>query len=83
MAWSERWHTGRHGKALLRSFSRTHPTPNEWGEASFTEIVLFPMVPYLAWAVLYYAKVRSDASTSKAQLVIVMRKAGAHELCSC
>ena len=64
VAWSERWHTGRHGKALLRSFSRQHPAPHDWGEAKFVEMVLFPMVPYLAWAVLYYAKARIPTASS-------------------
>ena len=57
MAWTERWHTGRHSRTLLSAFSQQDPVPREWADASFTEVVLFPMVPYLAWAVLYYAKV--------------------------
>ena len=58
VAWAERWHTGRHSRTLVAAFSQQDPEPREWADASFSEVVLFPMVPYLAWAVLYYAKVR-------------------------
>ena len=57
VAWTERWHTGRHTRTLGSAFSQPGPEPQGWADASFTEVVLFPMVPYLAWAVLYYAKV--------------------------
>ena len=58
VAWTERWHTGRHTRTRGSAFSQLDPEPRGWADASFTEVVLFPMVPYLAWAVLYYAKVR-------------------------
>jgi hypothetical protein len=31
----------------------------EWEEASLTDLVLLPLLPYLAWALVYYAKARA------------------------
>ena len=55
VAWTERWHPAPHVKQFTKA---SNTLKAEWQSATLTELVLFPMVPYLLWAVLYYAKVR-------------------------
>ena len=54
VAWTERWHPAPYVKQFTKA---SPPLKAEWQTATLTELVLFPMVPYLLWAVLYYAKV--------------------------
>lgn len=54
VVWTERWHPDVHSR---ENTSKTPEALRKWHEASFLEIALLPMVPYLVWAVLYYIKV--------------------------
>lgn len=54
VVWTERWHPDVHSR---ENTSKTPEALRKWHEASFLEIALLPMVPYLIWAVLYYIKV--------------------------
>lgn len=58
VAWTERWHPAPYVKQFT---GESKALKQEWYSATLTELVLFPMVPYLLWAVCYYAK----ASTSR------------------
>jgi hypothetical protein len=53
---------GRAGRAQVQgreSGRRTAAAMREWEEASLTDLVLLPLLPYLAWALVYYAKARA------------------------
>lgn len=56
VCWTIRWHTAP-DSALGRHLA-THPqAAAAWEAASVRDLLLFPMLPYLLWAVLYYVKV--------------------------
>ena len=54
VAWTQRWHSDASIEELI---SKDRVLEADWNKASLTQLVFFPMVPYLAWAVAYYAKV--------------------------
>ena len=54
VAWTSRWHSNPNVEEVI---SKDKALEADWNEASLTQLVFFPMVPYLAWAVAYYAKV--------------------------
>lgn len=54
VAWTSRWHSNPNVEEII---SKDKALESDWNEASLTQLVFFPMVPYLAWAVAYYAKV--------------------------
>ena len=54
VAWTERWHPDIH----VREYNKkSAEAMTEWHNASFVELVMWPMIPYLMWALLYYIKV--------------------------
>ena len=58
VAWTQRWHIDPYVKEVIK---QNPETKAEWNNASLTQLVFFPMVPYLAWCVAYYAKVYHQA----------------------
>jgi hypothetical protein len=54
VCFAARWHPSDAMQAHLRASpaARAH-----WESASLGELVLLPLLPYLAWAVFYYVKV--------------------------
>ena len=56
VAWTQRWHSDVHVKEYIEA---SPEAKQDWDTATLTQLVFFPMVPYLAWAVAYYAKVRA------------------------
>ncbi|KAK9841696.1 hypothetical protein WJX74_010260 [Apatococcus lobatus] len=54
VVWTERWHPDVHSRETT---AKTPEALKKWHEASFLEIALLPMIPYLIWAVLYYIKI--------------------------
>ena len=54
VAWTQRWHYDPVTEDVIRGDAELK---RDWNHASLTQLVFFPMVPYLAWAVAYYAKV--------------------------
>ncbi len=54
VVWTERWHPDVHSR---ENNAKTPEALKKWHHASFLEMALLPMVPYLIWAVLYYIKV--------------------------
>lgn len=58
VAWTQRWHYDPVTEEVIRGDPELK---RDWNIASLTQLVFFPMVPYLAWAVAYYAKVSGMA----------------------
>ncbi len=60
VAWTSRWHSNPNVEEVI---SKDKALEADWNEASLTQLVFFTMVPYLAWAVAYYAKVSLPSCT--------------------
>ena len=54
VAWTQRWHIDPYVKEVIK---QNPETKADWNNASLMQLVFFPMVPYLAWCLAYYAKV--------------------------
>lgn len=55
VSWTQRWHRDQRTEELLR---QRPELAREWDHASLGQLVLYPLLPYLFWALAYYAKVR-------------------------
>lgn len=53
VSWTQRWHHDEATEELLR---HRPDLTQEWDHATFAQLVLYPLVPYLLWAIAYYAK---------------------------
>lgn len=58
VCWAIRWHT-QPDSALGRRLAADPAAAAAWTRASARDLVLWPMLPYTAWALLYYLKARS------------------------
>lgn len=54
VAWTERWHPEIHAS---HASGKTPEAIKEWDTATVAQLILFPCLPYLLWAILYYIKV--------------------------
>ncbi len=54
VAWTERWHPDIHE---AQASQKSPEAMREWDTATVAQLILFPCLPYLLWAVLYYIKV--------------------------
>ena len=54
VAWTERWHPDIHE---AQASKKSAEAMREWDTATVAQLILFPCLPYLLWAVLYYIKV--------------------------
>ena len=54
VAWTERWHPEIHASHASR---KPPEAMQEWDAATVAQLILFPSLPYLLWAILYYIKV--------------------------
>ena len=60
VAWTERWHPDMHARQASR---KSQEAMREWDTATVAQLILFPCLPYLLWAVLYYIKVGARAGS--------------------
>lgn len=65
VAWTQRWHHDVHIEEVI---SRDPELMAEWDNATLSQLVFYPMVPYLAWAVAYYAKVQCTPGQATAPI---------------
>ena len=54
VAWTERWHPEIHAS---HASGKSPEALKEWDTATVAQLILFPCLPYLLWAILYYIKV--------------------------
>ena len=54
VAWTERWHPEIHAS---HASEKSPEAMKEWDTATVAQLILFPCLPYLLWAILYYIKV--------------------------
>ena len=54
VAWTERWHPEIHAS---HASGKSPEAMQEWDTATVAQLILFPCLPYLLWAILYYIKV--------------------------
>ena len=61
VAWTARWPPDIHA---AQASQKSPEAMREWDTATVAQLILFPCLPYLLWAVLYYIKV-TPASLKK------------------
>ena len=54
VCWAHRWHPP---ESLSLALEKDSYLREKWDTASFKELCVIPILPYLAWAVLYYLKI--------------------------
>lgn len=54
VCWAHRWHPPQ---SLIEALETNESLKDKWNTASFQDLCLLPMLPYLTWAVLYYLKI--------------------------
>ena len=60
VAWTERWHPEIHAS---HASGKSPEAMKEWDTATVAQLILFPCLPYLLWAILYYIKVEHHPSS--------------------